>query len=177
MKRMKWEEYYKNMYDWSAEIMVSKIENLEDMGSSDKITDVVYYIAIEGVAGAEMLVEKALKMGVKFSGEDMCYIATYCNEEVCKKAFYESAVSFSTQDLEDMYATIEDEWLIDVAKIYKIKLPELLEDDIEYEPEWINSVPRKKKFKYTDEEILALGLYPDDELYKMSLISRIIGKK
>ena len=29
---------------------------------------------------------------------------------------------------------------------------------------------------FTDEEILALGLYPDDEKYKMSLISRILGK-
>ena len=29
---------------------------------------------------------------------------------------------------------------------------------------------------FTDEEILALGLYPDNEKYKMSLISRILGK-
>lgn len=29
---------------------------------------------------------------------------------------------------------------------------------------------------FNDEEILALGLYPDDEAYKMSLISRILGK-
>lgn len=28
---------------------------------------------------------------------------------------------------------------------------------------------------YSDEEILALGLYPQDEAYKMSLISRILG--
>lgn len=30
---------------------------------------------------------------------------------------------------------------------------------------------------YSDEEILALGLYPQDEAYKMSLISRILGRK
>ena len=35
----------------------------------------------------------------------------------------------------------------------------------------------KNKRCLTDEEILALGLYPDDEGYKMSLISRILGKK
>lgn len=29
---------------------------------------------------------------------------------------------------------------------------------------------------FSDEEILALGLYPKDEEYKMSLISRILGK-
>lgn len=30
---------------------------------------------------------------------------------------------------------------------------------------------------YTDEERLTLGLYPKDEGYKMSLISRILGRK
>lgn len=30
---------------------------------------------------------------------------------------------------------------------------------------------------FSDEEILALGLYPKSETYKMSLISRILGKK
>ena len=39
---------------------------------------------------------------------------------------------------------------------------------------------RRKKNKakgFSDEEILALGLYPKDEAYKMSLISQILGKK
>lgn len=34
----------------------------------------------------------------------------------------------------------------------------------------------KKKRGFSDEEILALGLYPDDEGYKMSLISSILNK-
>lgn len=42
-------------------------------------------------------------------------------------------------------------------------------------------IPQKRqKVKwegFSDEEILIYGLYPDDELYKMSLISRILGKK
>lgn len=44
----------------------------------------------------------------------------------------------------------------------------------------INKRQKSKKIRtrkgFTDEEILALGLYPDDEGYKMSLISRILGK-
>lgn len=35
----------------------------------------------------------------------------------------------------------------------------------------------RKKKGLSDEEILALGLYPDDEGYKMGLISRILGRK
>lgn len=36
---------------------------------------------------------------------------------------------------------------------------------------------KSKEPTYTDEERLALGLHPKDEGYKMSLISRILGKK
>jgi len=36
--------------------------------------------------------------------------------------------------------------------------------------------PKKERKGFSDEEILALGLYPDDECYKMSLISKIINK-
>ena len=42
-----------------------------------------------------------------------------------------------------------------------------------------NGIMPKQKQKnkgFTDEEIFALGLYPDDEAYKMSLISKIINK-
>ena len=42
-----------------------------------------------------------------------------------------------------------------------------------------NKEVKKKRHKqgFSDEEILALGLYPKDEAYKMSLISKILGKK
>lgn len=39
------------------------------------------------------------------------------------------------------------------------------------------AINKKGKFLYSDEEKLALGLYPKDKNYKMSLISRILGKK
>ncbi len=35
---------------------------------------------------------------------------------------------------------------------------------------------KKKQRGFTDEEILGLGLYPDDEGYRMSLISKIRDK-
>lgn len=37
--------------------------------------------------------------------------------------------------------------------------------------------PIRQRKGLTDEEILAAGLYPKDEGYKMSLIARILGKK
>lgn len=41
----------------------------------------------------------------------------------------------------------------------------------------VNVSSNKQRYNYSDEEILALGLYPKDEGYKMSLISRILGKR
>ncbi|MCM1464718.1 MAG: hypothetical protein NC094_04800 [Bacteroidales bacterium] len=37
--------------------------------------------------------------------------------------------------------------------------------------------PKKEYGIFTNEEILALGLHPDDEGYKMGLISMILGGK
>ena len=36
---------------------------------------------------------------------------------------------------------------------------------------------KQRQIGFSNEEILALGLHPDDEGYKMSLISRILGGK
>lgn len=51
----------------------------------------------------------------------------------------------------------------------------------EYAPDMslLSQVGKSKKRQqsiFSDEEILALGLYPKDEGYKMSLISKILGK-
>ena len=38
------------------------------------------------------------------------------------------------------------------------------------------SEQRQKQQMFSDEERLSLGLYPNDEGYRMSLISKILGK-
>lgn len=38
-------------------------------------------------------------------------------------------------------------------------------------------IKKRKRRGFEDEEILALGLYPKGECYKMSLISRILGRR
>lgn len=58
--------------------------------------------------------------------------------------------------------------------------PKLTEADFQNTRKFLNGAYASKKKKekgFTDEEILALGLYPNDEGYKMSLISKILGKK
>jgi len=57
--------------------------------------------------------------------------------------------------------------------------------DKSVEKKLLNELQKAEKLKkkrsilydYSDEELLALNLYPQDETYKMSLISRILGRK
>ncbi len=48
------------------------------------------------------------------------------------------------------------------------------DDEIEQGRKMISS--KREKFEFSNEEVLALGLYPNDEGYKMSLISQIVGR-
>lgn len=42
---------------------------------------------------------------------------------------------------------------------------------------YATNMNEKSNKRFSDKEILALGLYPKDEGYKMSLISKIVGRK
>ena len=58
--------------------------------------------------------------------------------------------------------------------------PNCLKNTPNFKPNRIQNIVSEKNKKskgFSDEEILALGLYSNDEGYKMSLISRILGGK
>lgn len=51
-------------------------------------------------------------------------------------------------------------------------------EDVQAEIEYAKRKSKENRNRgFSEEEILALGLYPKDEAYKMSLISRILGKR
>ena len=49
--------------------------------------------------------------------------------------------------------------------------------DVPQNSTYVREEHKRSRRGFSDEEILALGLYPKDEGYKMSLISRILGRK
>lgn len=120
---MTWEEYYDKINDWAASTAVSKISSLEDMGAPDEIVDALNIIAFEDEKGATRLLNRAVQKGVKFSGENLAEIVDLCAEESFKKALYQSADGFTSQDLEELYGCVDDELIIDVAKRYQIPAP------------------------------------------------------
>lgn len=201
---MEWKEFFEGLFSTKPSILLTKIPLLESMGPSGEIIMAIGYLSLEdSKAAATVLLQKALQMNVVFTAEEMSQIACNCTEEGCKKAFYKSAKSYSSKDLEELKYVVEEEWVIDFAKKHHIKLPKCyleqnnevsLDDAIanviadindQVDELLINNQmelsqkkrPSKTKKKFfSDEEILVLGLYPKDEGYKMGLISRILGK-
>lgn len=130
---MRWSDYYEKINDWAVSTAVNKISSLEDMGAPDEIVDALNIIAFEDEKGATRLLNRAVQYGVKFSGENLAEIAGLCAEESFKKALHESAEAFTAQDLEDLYCCVDDEFIVELAKRYKISAPADIAEEYEEE--------------------------------------------
>lgn len=130
---MKWQDYYEKISDWDISTAVNQISSLEDMGEPDEIVEALYVIESEDEKGANMLLNRALQHGVKFSGMNLVEMEGICEEESFKKALYQSADRFTSQDLEDLYCCIDDELIIDVARKYGISVPKDIAEEYEDE--------------------------------------------
>lgn len=130
---MRWSDYYEKINDWAVSTAVNKISSLEDMGAPDEIVDALNIIAFEDEKGATRLLNRAVRYGVKFSGENLAEIAGLCAEESFKKALHQSAEAFTAQDLEDLYCCVDDELIVELAKRYKISAPADIAEEYEEE--------------------------------------------
>lgn len=130
---MRWSDYYEKINDWEVSTAVNKISSLEDMGAPDEIVDALNIIAFEDEKGATRLLNRAVRYGVKFSGENLAEIAGLCAEESFKKALHQSAEAFTAQDLEDLYCCVDDELIVELAKRYKISAPADITEEYEEE--------------------------------------------
>ena len=130
---MKWKDYYEIINNWDISTAVNQISSLEDMGKPDEIVEALYVIESEDEKGANMLLNRALQHGVKFSGMNLVEMEVICEEESFKKALYQSADRFTSQDLEDLYCCIDDELIIDVARKYGISVPKDIAEEYEDE--------------------------------------------
>lgn len=130
---MRWSDYYEKINDWEVSTAVNKISSLEDMGAPDEIVDALNIIAFEDEKGVTRLLNRAVRCGVKFSGENLAEIAGLCAEESFKKALHQSAEAFTAQDLEDLYCCVDDELIVELAKRYKISAPADIAEEYEEE--------------------------------------------
>lgn len=184
-KPISWKDFYDSYSFWDEEYCKKKACMLTDFGKSeDEIMEVLNSVFGNDEKGASDFVKKMLDRGLVFSAESLIDISTTCNDKIIKKAVLQSSERLDEDDLNDLYGFIEDDLIIEVANKRHIQPPEDLRIEVEevsYSPTsyTVNTNKKRKKREplFSLEERLALGLYPDDEVYKMSLISRILGKR
>lgn len=128
---MEWEDYYEKINEWKISTSRNRMSSLEYIGPIDEIIDTIMILAYDDETVDTKLLDKAVNMGVHFTGEQLGDIGNLCEETSLKKAFDISALYFNAKDLEDMYCLIDDDWLIDLAKKRKLTAPENLREDVE----------------------------------------------
>ena len=125
---MLWEEYYDKLSDWATSTAVSRMSTLESFGPPDEIIDAINTIGFDDEKGATRLLKKAIKAGVKFTGDQLSELYLICDEAVINHAIETSSSHFRTADLDALYGFRDEEVLIDIANKQKIQIPESLED-------------------------------------------------
>ena len=125
---MLWEEYYDKLGDWATSTAVSRMSGLESFGPPDEVIDAINTIGFDDEKGATRLLKKAIKAGVKFTGDQLSELYLICDENVINRAIQSSSCHFKTEDLDALYGFHDEEALIDIAKKQKIQIPESLAD-------------------------------------------------
>ena len=122
---MTWDTYYEKINDWAVSTAINRISSLENIGSPDEVIDAIGLIALESESGATRLLNKALQLGIRFSGEDLTELIGICSDESLHRAVKQSADRFTAQDLESLYGCVDEEWIAEAAKQHHLRLPKI----------------------------------------------------
>ena len=145
---MTWDTYYEKINDWAVSTAISRISSLENIGSPDEVIDAIGLIAFESESGATRLLNKALQLGIRFSGEDLTELIGICSDESLRRAVEQSADCFTAQDLESLYGCVDEEWIAEAAKQHHLRLPKDMED--------IDDEETEEQAEYQEEILTAL---------------------
>ena len=78
---MLWSDFYDGHWDWSDSTKRTRISSLEDIGAGDEIVEVVYNIEDPKIKA--QLIRKAMKLGAKFTSDDLMELEGEITEELC----------------------------------------------------------------------------------------------
>ena len=122
---MTWEEYYEKIWEWKPSTMVKHMSELTTFGPSEEMMEVIVEISFGDKKGATGLLRKATDAGIKFTGEQLLEISGNCEESEFIRAMKFSADKFTDKDIDDLYwGYNDDELVVELAKKYKLQLPE-----------------------------------------------------
>lgn len=93
---MQWCDFYDAFWDWSDSTRRTRISSLEDIGSGDEVVEVV--LEIEDPKIRAQLIRKAMKLGAKFTNEDLINLDTELPDDL-----FEQLGKYAQMDTDDLY--------------------------------------------------------------------------
>ena len=93
---MQWCDFYDAFWDWSDSTRRTRISSLEDIGSGDEVVEVV--LEIEDPKIRAQLIRKAMKLGAKFTNEDLINLDTELSDDL-----FEQLGKYAQVDTDDLY--------------------------------------------------------------------------
>ncbi|MGN8774414.1 hypothetical protein [Candidatus Weimeria sp. HCP3S3_B5] len=108
---MYWKEYYDRFYDWSENIEIMKLSDLEALGPADQVTEIIAMISTHRPDISERIARMALAQKISFSGDDLARMSGFVNEELVYQLLMQSAGSFSEKDFAALEKVIDPDIL------------------------------------------------------------------
>ena len=109
--QMYWKEYYDKFYDWSENIEIMKLSDLEALGPADQVTEIIAMISTHRPDISERIARMALAQKISFSGDDLARMSGFVNEELVYQLLMQSAGSFSEKDFAALEKVIDPDIL------------------------------------------------------------------
>ena len=93
---MQWCDFYDAFWDWSDSTRRSRISSLEDIGSGNEVVEVA--LEIEDYKIRAQLIRKAMKLGAKFTTDDLVELDTELPDDL-----FEQLGKYAQIDTDDLY--------------------------------------------------------------------------
>lgn len=128
MSTYTWDEYYEKFYDWAESTRVKNLTYLESLGDADEVAEVL--IELEGNKNAATrLLRKAVEEKIVFTGDALANLFLWdFDEKLVTEAMRNSAANFTTEDIEALYSSVDEEILLEICNKWKIPVPEELRE-------------------------------------------------
>lgn len=152
MRTYSWDEYYEKFYDWAESTRVKNLKYLESLGNPDEVAEIM--IELKGNQNAATrLLRMAVEEKMIFSGEAIADLVFWeLDKELVTEALRNSAGNLTTEDIEALYITVDDEILLEICQKGKIPIPEDLrefdEESFEEQPQKLSREELRESYDY-----------------------------
>ncbi len=108
MKKLTWDEYYYEFYNWSPSTQKNYSYRLSDFGSAEEVFEVANEFAFNDEKFACRFIEKALEAGVRFTPEQILEMIYFVEKPLLGKISERASTNFTREQLEEIYLSIDD---------------------------------------------------------------------